>query len=253
LREPDVVEANHRQIRWNPDAFFIGLSHHAHGRHIVRAKDGSRRGWARKKFAERRYAAFDGVSALHDQCGVGDLFIVQAHVMDTIQINEPHLRYRESPLLLRNEGGKKFVDVSAQSGEVFQQAWASRGMAIGDIDNDGRIDAVVTSLNGPAWVLHNETPTHNHWITLKLVGVKSNRDGIGAQVRISTPAAEQYATVTTASSYQSSSDKRVHFGLGSATSVTRAEIRWPSGIVQILKDLKADQILTVTEANSPAQ
>ena len=188
----------------------------------------------------------------YDNDGWKDLFIAQAHVMDTIQINEPHLRYRESPLLLKNEAGKKFVDVSARSGEVFQQAWASRGMAVGDLDNDGRMDIVVTSNDGPAWVLHNETPTQNHWINLKLVGVKSNRDGIGAQIRISTPAGEQYATVTTASSYESSSDKRVHFGLGNATSVTHAEIHWPSGVIQVLNDLKADQILSITEASSPA-
>jgi enediyne biosynthesis protein E4 len=189
----------------------------------------------------------------YDNDGWKDLFIAQSHVMDTIQINEPHLRYRESPLLLRNEGGKKFVDVSAQSGEVFQQAWAARGLATGDIDNDGKIDVVVTSNDGPAWVLRNETPTLNHWITLKLVGAKSNRDGIGAQIKISSPNGEQYATVTTAGSYQSSSDKRVHFGLGTATSILRAEIRWPSGVMQVLKDIKADQILTVTEANSPTQ
>jgi len=183
----------------------------------------------------------------YDNDGWKDLFIAQSHVMDTIQINEPHLRYRESPLLLRNEGGKKFVDVSAQSGGVFQQTWAARGLAIGDIDNDGKIDVVVTSNDGPAWVLHNETVDHNHWITLKLIGTKSNRDGIGAQIKISASESEQYATVTTAGSYQSSSDKRAHFGLGAATSVTRVEIRWPSGITQVLKDLKADQILTVAE------
>ena len=188
----------------------------------------------------------------YDNDGWKDLFITQSHVMDTIQINEPHLHYKEPPLLLRNENGKKFVDVSAQSGEVFQQEWAGRGMATGDIDNDGKIDVVVTSNDGPAWILHNETPTPNHWITLRLDGVKSNRDGIGAQVKLSTSGGEQYATVTTAGSYQSSSDKRLHFGLGMATSVTQVEIRWPSGIKQVLKDLKADQILTVTEASSPA-
>jgi hypothetical protein len=154
--------------------------------------------------------------------------------------------------VLKNEAGKKFVDVSAQSGEVFQQAWTSRGMAIGDLDNDGRMDVVVTSNDGPVWVLRNETPTQNHWITLKLVGVKTNRDGIGAQIRISTPEGEQYATVTTAGSYESSGDKRAHFGLGKATSVTHAEIHWPSGVIQVLHDLKADQIVTITEASSPA-
>lgn len=186
----------------------------------------------------------------YDNDGWKDLFVVQSHVMDTIQVNEPHLRYRESPLLLWNEKGKKFVDVSSESGEVFQQKWAARGMAIGDIDNDGQLDVVVTENDGPAWVLKNKTPTHNHWITLKLVGVQSNKDGIGARIKITTAAGDQYATVSTAGSYESSSDKRAHFGIGSANVVIQAEIRWPSGIVQVLKNLPADQILTVTEASS---
>jgi enediyne biosynthesis protein E4 len=186
----------------------------------------------------------------YDNDGWKDLFLVQSHVMDTIEVNEPHLRYRESPLLLWNDKGKKFVDVSAQSGAVFQQKWAARGMATGDIDNDGKIDVIVTSNDGPAWVLHNDTATRNHWITLKLVGVKSNKDGIGAQIKLTTPAGNQYATVTTAGSYQSSSDKRSHFGLGSASVVTQVEIRWPSGVVQVLKNIEADQTLAVTETSS---
>jgi enediyne biosynthesis protein E4 len=200
------------------------------------------------------------ISLLHSGWGVRfmdyanegwkDIFLVQSHVMDTIQTNEPHLRYRESPLLLWNDKGKRFVDVSAESGKVFQQKWAARGMAIGDIDNDGKIDVVVTENDGPAWILRNETPTHNHWITLKLVGVTSNKDGIGAQIKITTATGDQYATATTSGSYQSSSDKRVHFGLGSVKEATQVEIRWPSGIKQVLKNVPADQILTVTEAVS---
>jgi len=142
------------------------------------------------------------------------------------------------------------VDVSSQSGEVFQQKWAARGMAIGDIDNDGKTDVVVTENDGPAWILRNQTPTANHWITLKLVGMKSNKDGIGARIKLTTAAGDQYATVTTAGSYQSSSDKRVHFGLGSANTVMQIEIRWPSGIIQVLKNPQIDQIFTVTEAGS---
>ncbi|HUK48994.1 MAG TPA: CRTAC1 family protein [Terriglobales bacterium] len=185
----------------------------------------------------------------YDNDGWKDLLIAQSHVMDTIQVNEPNLRYREPPLLLHNEAGKKFTDVSAESGEIFHEQWAARGLAIGDLNNEGKIDAVVTSNDGPAWVLLNETPTSNHWITLKLVGVKSNRDAIGAEVKIATAAGDQFATVTTSGSYESSSDKRVHFGLGRDDAVREIDIRWPSGIRQEIKDVKADQILTVTESS----
>ena len=188
----------------------------------------------------------------YDNDGWKDLFIAQSHVMDTIEISEPHLRYKEPPMLLWNSNGKKFVDVSARSGDVFSEKWAGRGLASGDINNDGREDVVVTSNNGPAWVLMNETETKNHWITLKLVGVKSNRDGIGARVKIATAEGDQYATVKTSGSYQSSSDKRVHFGLGTAAKVSQIDISWPSGIHQALKDVKADQFLTVTEAEAAA-
>jgi hypothetical protein len=183
----------------------------------------------------------------YDNDGWKDLLIVQSHVIDTIQLSEPHLRYRESPLLLQNDKGKRLVDVSAGSGEVFRQEWAARGLAVGDINNDGKLDAVVTSNDGPAWVLLNETETANHWITLNLVGTKSNRDAIGAQVKVSTAAGDQFATVTTSSSYQSSGDKRLHFGLGTSESIREIDIRWPSGIRQVLHDQKPDQIVKITE------
>jgi enediyne biosynthesis protein E4 len=184
----------------------------------------------------------------YDNDGWKDLFLAQSHVMDTIEMSEPHLRYRESPLLLRNEGGKKFLDVSGTAGEAFQQRWAARGMAIGDINNDGKVDVVVASTNGPAWVLLNETQTTNHWIEFKLQGVKSNRDGIGATLKVTTSLGDQYATVTTGGSYQSSSEPRIHFGVGTDAMVKLVEIRWPSGIVQLLHDVNADQILKVKEA-----
>src|SRR5260370_2049620 len=148
-------------------------------------------------------------------------------------------------MLLARNTGKGFVDVSTKSGSVFQQSWVARGLAIGDLDNDGRLDAVVTTNDGPAFVLHNETPTQNHWLLLNLVGHKSNRDAIGAAVTLTTSATTQYATVSTAGSYQSSSDKRVHFRLGKEAVPPRLEIRWPSGIVQILKELKGGPHLLV--------
>ena len=190
----------------------------------------------------------------YDNDGWKDLLVAQGHDLDTVELSYPNLRYREPMLLLRNTG-KDFVDVSSASGAVFSQPWLGRGMVIGDIDNDGRLDAVVSTNDGPAHILRNETPTQNHWLTLKLVGHKSNRDAIGAEVRLVTAKGQQCVTVSTAGSYLSSSDKRVHFGLGPESVAQSIEIRWPSGIRQTLKTVSADQILQVDEplpGSSPA-
>ena len=182
----------------------------------------------------------------YDNDGWKDLLIAQGHDLDTVELNYPNLHYREPMLLLHNTG-KDFVDVSSASGPIFREPWLGRGMAIGDIDNDGCLDAVVSTNDGPVHILHNETPTQNHWLTLKLVGHKSNRDAIGAEVKLVTAKGPQFATVSTAGSYLSSSDKRVHFGLGSESLARSIEIRWPSSILQTLKNVRADQILQVDE------
>ena len=182
----------------------------------------------------------------YDNDGWKDLLVAQGHDLDTVELTSPNLHYREPMSLIRNTG-TSFVDVSPESGPAFQVPWVGRGLAIGDIDNDGRVDAVVTTNNGGLHVLHNETATTNHWLTLKLVGHKSNRDGIGAEVLLKTSAGMQLATVSTAGSYLSSSDKRVHFGLGTDTRLPTIEIHWPSGIQQTLHDVAADQILQVDE------
>jgi hypothetical protein len=189
----------------------------------------------------------------YDNDGWKDLLIAQGHDLDTIELTNPQLRYREPMLLARNNGHGSFVDVSAASGKIFHEAWVARGLAIGDIDNDGRVDAVVSTNDGPAYVIHNETNTDNHWLTLKLIGHQSNRDAIGAMVKIVTPTGAQYATVSTASSYLSSSDKRVHFGLGSDSVAQTIEIHWPSGVRQVLKDVRAGQFLPVEEPVGPAR
>jgi hypothetical protein len=111
-------------------------------------------------------------------------------------------------MLLARNTGKGFVDVSGQAGEIFQKAWVGRGLAIGDIDNDGRLDAVVTSNDGALYVLHNSMQTQKHWLTLELVGHRSNRDAIGAEVKLTTAKGSQWATVTTAGSYLSSRESR---------------------------------------------
>jgi hypothetical protein len=186
-----------------------------------------------------------------DNDGWKDLLITQGHDLDTIQLTFPDLRYKEPMLLARNTG-KGFVDVSSHAGDVFQKAWVGRGLAIGDIDNDGRLDAVVTTNDGALHVLHNSTQNQNHWLTLELVGHRSNRDAIGAEVKLVTAKGAQWATVTTAGSYLSSSDKRVHFGLGSEAIARSIEIRWPSGLRQTLRDVHADQILQIQEPQADA-
>jgi enediyne biosynthesis protein E4 len=182
----------------------------------------------------------------YDNDGWKDLLIGQAHVLDTVELTYPQLRYREPMMLARNTG-HGFADVSADSGEVFRVPWASRGMAIGDIDNDGRVDAVVTENGGPIHILRNETDTHNNWLTLNLIGHNSNRDAIGASVKLVSSEGTQHVTVTTSSSYLSSSDKRAHFGLGPDETVRELEIRWPSGLVQRIHAVKSKQILRVDE------
>jgi enediyne biosynthesis protein E4 len=181
-----------------------------------------------------------------DNDGWKDLLIAQGHDLDTIELTSAHIHYRETALLLRNNG-KGFSDVSSESGAVFGQAWVGRGLATGDLDNDGRVDAVITTNDGGLRILHNETTNQNHWITFQLVGHKSNRDGIGAEIKAITAKGSQYSTVTTSGSYLSSSDKRAHFGLGSASKIETLEIRWPSGIVQTLRDISVDRLLTVDE------
>jgi hypothetical protein len=188
-----------------------------------------------------------------DNDGVKDLFLANGHVMDNIEVTQPHLRYMQKPLLLKRSG-KKFQDVSSVSGDAFQQVWASRGAAFGDMDNDGDIDIIVSNCNGPAYFLRNDGGNRNHWIGLELRGSKSNRDGIGSRLRMTTESGKvQYAVVSTAASYLSTLDGRVVFGLGSETKIKKIEINWPSGVKQSIESPKLDQYLKVEEASTNAK
>ena len=184
-----------------------------------------------------------------DNDGWKDLFVARSNVMDNIAQANPARRYPEPNTIFRNLGQGKFQDVSSSAGPDFQKEAAHRGVAFGDLDNDGRVDAVVSVLNGAAKVLQNTTHTSNHWILLKLVGVKSNRMGLGAQIKLTAQdGTVQWNEAITAVGYASSSDPRVHFGLGRNAKIKEIEIRWPSGIRQVLLSQTADQVLVVKEA-----
>ena len=155
--------------------------------------------------------------------------------MDNIELTQPGTYYLEPPLIMANTK-TNFQDVSTSAGELFKQKIAARGAAFGDLFNRGLIDVAINCDDGPAIVAQNRGNT-NHWITLVLQGVASNRDGIGSQVHlIAEDGQQQYATASPAGSYLSSSDSRVHFGLGMGVRVRSVEIRWPSGSVQKLSD-----------------
>jgi enediyne biosynthesis protein E4 len=183
-----------------------------------------------------------------DNDGWNDLVVARSNVLDNIEQISQHFRYAEPDSVFRNLGNGQFADVSTTAGADFTRLAPHRGLAYGDLDNDGRVDLVVTALGAPVSVLRNITETHNHWILLKLVGTKSNRMGIGAQIRITTDDGRRlYNEVTTSTGYAASSDPRVHFGLGGSRVIREIEIRWPSGTRQLLSNVAADRPMVITE------
>ena len=182
-----------------------------------------------------------------DNDGNPDLFSANSHVSENVDAYGHH-RYRQPNALFRGAGDGRFRDVSAQAGAALQHARAHRGCAFGDLDNDGRVDVVVSVIGEPPEVLYNVTTGSGAWLHLQLEGTRSNRDGIGATLKLTGESGRvQYNHVTTAVGYASASDKRVHFGLGADRTVREIEIRWPSGIRQLLRDVSAGQILRVKE------
>ena len=185
----------------------------------------------------------------YDNDGWKDIFVAQGHVMDTIEKTSPNLRYLQPPLLMRNESGR-FVRVLA--GEVFQRAWAARGAAFGDLDNDGDTDLVVSNVGQRAVVLRNDGGNRRQWLSVRAAGTRSNRDGIGCRVKVvSASGGTQSFTITTAAGYLSASDKRLLVGLDRDASTRLVEITWPSGTVQRFENVQAGQALVATEP--PAQ
>ncbi|HEY6802414.1 MAG TPA: CRTAC1 family protein [Pyrinomonadaceae bacterium] len=181
-----------------------------------------------------------------DNDGLRDLFVAQGHVLDTIESSTAYLKYKQPPLLMRNTG-KGFVNVSATAGVVFNVPLAARGAAFGDLNNDGQVDAVIAVLDDAPVIIKNNG-TKNHWVGISLVGSKSNRNGIGARIVVtSMNGTKQIADVSSAGSYLSANDPRVVFGLGSLKSVRSIEVRWPSGRVQKIATAGVDRYLKIIE------
>jgi hypothetical protein len=179
--------------------------------------------------------------------GYKDLFSANSHVSENADI-DPQQHYLQTNAIFENMKDNTFQDVSAHAGPGLSLRAAHRGAAFGDLNNDGKIDIVVSVIAGHAELLYNTTANGNHWLLIQTIGTKSNRDGIGTQIKLTSQSGSvQFNQVTTAGSYASSSDKRVHFGLGRDKLVKGITLRWPSGTVQTLHNVKADQILTVTE------
>jgi hypothetical protein len=182
----------------------------------------------------------------YDNDGWPDIFVADGHIENEIERVQKRVSYAEPPHLFHNLGGGKFQEVTAQAGAAFASPKVARGAAYADIDNDGALDVLVTTNGGRAWLFHNEGGT-NHSLRVKLVGTKSNRDGIGALVRVTSEGAKQWQMLRSGSSYLSQSELVLTFGLSGAAKADAVEVEWPSGQVDKLSGVVADQMVTVEE------
>ena len=180
-----------------------------------------------------------------DLDGWPDIFAVNGHVNDLVERVQNRVTYAQRPLLFRNDGRGGFEQVAAAA--ALDSPLVGRGAAYADMDNDGDLDVVITSSGGPARLLRNDGGNANHLLRVRLVGTDSNRDGIGARVEITADGEDRWQLVKTGSSYLSQSELPVTFGLGAATAVSALRVVWPSGQIEEIGAVDADQTITVTE------
>jgi hypothetical protein len=183
----------------------------------------------------------------YDNDGVRDLFMANGHVLDNIERYHADSRYAEPKLMFRNNGHGLFENVSDRLGADFLLPRVSRGAAIADFDNDGDLDILVNNCGQPPQLLRNDGGNANHWLEILLIGTKSNRDGVGARVKVTAGDLILYDQRKGGMSYQSAQDPRLHFGLGSHSSVDAIEIAWPGGSVTKLGATKSDRIIAIKE------
>jgi hypothetical protein len=192
-------------------------------------------------------AGYSPAIADFDNDGWKDIFVSRGHVQS---LNYTAAQVPQPNTVFRNLGGTMFEALTAEAGFTALAPSRHRGAAVADLNGDGRPDVVVTALSAPAEIWMNDSPGNAHWLDLRLEGTKSNRDGIGARIKVTCGTVTQYNHVSFAAGYASSSAAPTHFGLGTAKSADVVEIRWPSGIVQELRNVQADSVLKVKE---PAQ
>ena len=197
----------------------------------------------------RRVLSFGGGFFDYDNDGWVDLFIANGSVYPEITRVSPDLHYKQINSLFHNDRNGRFTEVGAASGGGFKIPYAGRGVAFADFDNDGYVDVVVANNGDPPLLLHNEgsRQSRNHFVNFRLVGTRSNRDGMGARVRLRAGALRQIREISGAGSYMSQSDLRAEFGLGTSRVAEEVEIRWPSGARQVLRNVPADRFYTVVE------
>jgi hypothetical protein len=182
-----------------------------------------------------------------DNDGWPDLLLVNGHVYPEVDSQHLGSNFQEPRILYHNNGDGKFTDISAGAGPGITNAMSSRGLAIGDLWNDGRLSAVVSNMNAPPSLLVNQVRTGNHWVAFRMIGTKSNRDGIGARIRVNTGARTLIDEVRSGSSFDSNNDMRVHFGLGKAAKISWIEVRWPSGLLEKFENVTMDGVRTLKE------
>jgi hypothetical protein len=197
------------------------------------------------------YVTFGVMFCDVDNDGWKDALITNGHVDDIIEKSSPGQRYLQPTQIFLNRHDGSFADLTGKAGPGLTQPLAGRGIAWGDFDNDGKPDLLLIPNIGPPRLLHNETQTANHWVTLSFTGTRSNRDGYGAFVRLTSGGLTQTDTVRSGSSYCSQSDRRLHFGLGSTAGTVTVEVRWPSGLKETWHNLPADKTSHLTEGKAP--
>ena len=191
--------------------------------------------------------SFGGGFFDYDNDGWLDLFIANGHVYPEIEKSAQFSHYKQINSLFHNEGNGKFVEMTKQSGNGFETPYVGRGVAFADFDNDGFMDLVVGNNGDPPLLLHNGGGNGNHFLSFKLVGTKSNRDAMGARVKVVGGGISQIREIAGGGSYLSQSDLRAHFGLGKASSAETVEVKWPSGLLQTFHGVEADKFYLVEE------